>query len=236
MNGFSYFGGQFLSNSDAQFSKILGNGDYSQDSLFVISSTSDTFTVKSGYSLGSDITIIITQSLGLGTSAGTLAFNNPGTYTLTTGESAYSDIIYDGGIQQTVYVQENYSGSVLFGYPWSVSGSTMITSSLIAHPTTGTYPLWVTLNADYQHIDVVAPVYGGSNTYYFGIRSVIFSQNIDTYGIIEIYKCLVTNWISCSYLSTSTVVCKKSDTMCKKNDPCEKKWPMKFFSKNNIKL
>ena len=204
INGFSYFGGQYILSSDAQFSKILGNGDYSQDSLFIFSSTSDTFTVKTGYSLASDITIIISQSSGFSTSTGTLAFYNPGTYTTSGSESAYSDLIYDGGTQQTIYVQENYSGSISFKYPWSVSGSTSVSSSLISYPNQGTYPSWISLNIDYQHINIAAPVYGGVNIYYFGIRSVILSQNIDAYGIIEIYKCLVTNWISCSYSSTST--------------------------------
>lgn len=161
----------------------------------MLTATTDTFTVNtsSGYGLSTDITITISQSVGFTTTAGTLTFYNPGTYSLTASESSNSDIVYVDGNQQTVYAQENYSGPISFGYPCSVSGSNTIASSLIAYPATGTYPSWVSLNADYMHIDVVAPAYGSTNTYYFGVRSVIFGQNIDKYGTINVYKCLVAN-------------------------------------------
>ena len=119
--------------------------------MFVLTTTSDTFTVNtsSGYGLITDLTILVFQSLGFTTTAGTLTFYSPGTYSLTASESSNSDIVYVDGNQQTVYVQENYSGPISFGYPCSVSGSNTITSSLIAYPATGTYPSWVSLNADY---------------------------------------------------------------------------------------
>ena len=118
--------------------------------MFVLTTTTDTFTVNtsSGYGLITDITITISQSVGFTTTSGTLAFYSPGTYSLTASESSNSDIVYVGGNQQTVYVQENYSGSISFGYPCSISGSNTITSSFIAYPATGTYPSWVSLNAD----------------------------------------------------------------------------------------
>ena len=100
-NGFSYFGGQYLSNSDVQFAKLIENGDFSQDKLFVIASTADNFAPNtfSGYRLSYDITIAVSQFLGFLTSASTISFYNSWTYNQTVSESLNSDIVYDG-IQQ----------------------------------------------------------------------------------------------------------------------------------------
>ena len=205
MNGFTYFGGQLISNSNAFIAKIIGNGSIIQQHTFVLSSTSDTFVVdtSSGYGLSSDITIIVTAGINPIATSGTLTFVSPGSYTQSSTGIFKSDIVYRNGFQESLYVQENYSGKVEFQYPCSLSGSTSVSSTLIAHPTTGTYPSWISLNSDYENINVVAPAYSGSNVYYFGVRSVIYGENIDKYATITVYKCLVSNCQSWSYTATS---------------------------------
>lgn len=64
---------------------------------------------------------------------------------------------------------------------------------MIPYPTASSYPSWISINPDYEHIDVSAPSYGTSNVYYFGVRSVIFGENVDKYATITVYQCLVTN-------------------------------------------
>ena len=204
MNGFTYFGGQLISNSNAFITKIVGNGSIIQQQTFVLSSTSDTFVVNtsSGYGLSNDTTIIVTAGINPIISLGTLIFALPGSYTQSSTGIFKSDIVYRNGFQESLYVQENYSGKVEFQYPCSISGSTSVSSTLIAHPTTGTYPSWISLNSDYENINVVAPAYGGSNVYYFGVKSVIYGEIIDKFVTINIYKCLVLNCLSWSYTAT----------------------------------
>ena len=205
MNGFTYFGGQLISNSNAFITKIIGNGSIIQQQNFVLSSTSDTFIVNtsSGYGLSSDNTIIVAVEVNPIISLGALAFVLPGSYTQSSTGIFKSDIVYRNGFQESLYVQENYSGKVEFQYPCSISGSTSVSSTLIAYPTTGTYPSWISLNSDYENINVNAPAYGGSNVYYFGVRSVIYGEIINKYSTITIYKCLVLNCKSWSYTATS---------------------------------
>ena len=205
MNGFTYFGGQLISNFDAFIAKIIGNGSIIQQQNFVLSSTSDTFVVNtsSGYGLSNDITIIVAVGVNPIISLGALAFVLPGSYTQSSTGIFRSDIIYRNEFQESLYVQENYSGKVEFQYPWSISGSISISSTLITHTATGTYPSWISLNSDYENINVNAPAYGGSNVYYFGVRSVIYGENIDKFATITIYKCLVLNCQSWSYTATN---------------------------------
>lgn len=68
-----------------------------------------------------------------------------------------------------------------------------MTSTLIAHYSTGTYPAWVSLAGDYENINVsTAPAFTGtSDNYYFGIESIIYGESIKQYGTITIYQCTV---------------------------------------------
>ena len=200
-NGFTYFGGQLISNSNAYITKIIGSGGIVQQQTFTFTSTSDTFIVNtsSGYGLSSDITILAVTGVNSLTIAGSINFVSEGSYAQSASEIFRSDIVYRNGFQDTLYVQENYNGKIQFEYPWSISGTNVISSTLIPHPATGTYPSWVSLNTDYENINVIAPSYGGSNLYYFGVRSVIFGENIDKLATITVYQCLVPYWASWSY-------------------------------------
>ena len=115
----------------------------------------------------------------------------------------FHPIVYRNGFEATLYVQENYVGKISFEYPCSISGTNSIISSLIAHPLTGAYPSWISINTDYEDINVIAPSYGGSNTYYFGVRSIIFGENVDKLATITVYRWLVSNWASWSYTTIS---------------------------------
>ena len=111
----------------------------------------------------------MTQGINSLQVAGSLNFVSEGTYSSSSSVNFESDIVYQNGFQNALYVQENYIGKVNFEYPCSLSGTNAITSLLIAHPLTGTYPSWKTLNADFEDINVIAPSYGGLNIYYFGV-------------------------------------------------------------------
>ena len=203
--GFTYFGGQLISNSNAYISKVIENGNVNQQQTFSLTSTSDTFSINtsSGYELSSDITIIVAIGVNTLSSSGTLSFISEGSYTQSSTGIFRSDIVYRNGFQDSLYVQENYSGKIEFQYPCSTSGENVVSSTLIAHPTTGTYPAWISLNSDYEHINVISPSYGASNVYYFGVRSIIFGENIDKYATITVYQCLVSNWASCFYTTNN---------------------------------
>ena len=86
-------------------------------------------------------------------------------------------------------------------FPWSISGSTSISSIIVADPATETYPSWISINADYLHLNVNTLSYGASNDYTFVIRSAILGQNVDQYTTITVYKCQVANWSSWAYSS-----------------------------------
>ena len=112
-----------------------------------------------------------------------------------------SDISYEGGYTQHLYVQENYSGTVSWSFPCSISGSTSITSSIVADPSTGTFPSWISVNSDYLHLNVNSPSYGTTNDYTFVVRSVILGENVDQLTTLTVYKCQVANWASWAYSS-----------------------------------
>lgn len=193
MNGYVYYGGQIKSNQNAFITNIPGEGNFNQNSVFALSSSASTFTTVSGYSLNTDILMIVTILLSFSSSTSSVPFVPAGTYVSSSVNTFSSDVIYQGGFRETYYVQENYSGQLVFSLPCSLSGSTPITSTIIAHPDTGTFPAWVALNADYQHIDVTAPAFTGSNDYFFAVRSVILGENVDKLVQITVYNCLVTN-------------------------------------------
>ena len=205
MNGFTYFGGQLLSNSNAYITKIVGNGSIVQQQTFVLSTSSDTFAadIVSGYGLSIDATIVVVQSINTLSTAGTLSFVSEGSYTQSSTGIFKSDIVYRSGFNAALYVQQNYVGKLEFEYPWSISGINSVSSTLIASPVTGSYPSWISLNSDYENINVNAPSFSASNVYYFGVQSVIFGENINKYATITIYQWLVSNWASWSYSATN---------------------------------
>ena len=104
---------------------------------------------------------------------------------------------------ETYYIQENTVGTISFNYPWSITGTTPVSSSIVAYPTTGTFPSWISVNSDYLNLNVNAPAFGASNSYYFTMRSVILGENIDKYVTIIIYQCLASNWAKWSYLTNN---------------------------------
>lgn len=74
-----------------------------------------------------------------------------------------------------------------FEAPCSISGLTPITASIAAHPSTGGFPEWISI-ASNMTLSVNAPAYGASNDYFFSIRFGIYSENIDEYVHVTVYK------------------------------------------------
>ena len=88
---------------------------------------------------------------------------------------------------------------IKYTFPCSISGTTTITSSIVADPSTGTFPSWVSVNPDYLHLNVNSPSYGTTNDYTFNIRSEILGVNVDILTTITVYKCQVDHWDSWEY-------------------------------------
>lgn len=118
MNGFTYIGGQLLSNSNAYITKIIGNGSIVQQQSFVLTPTADTFVADttSGYALSSDATILVTQTVNVLTTSGSMSFVSDGTCTQSSTGVFKSDIVYRGGFNTAMYVQQNYAGKLAFEY------------------------------------------------------------------------------------------------------------------------
>lgn len=196
-DGFVYYAGLLISNSNAHIAKLVGSGSLNQGQVFTLSTSSDTFSVASplkGYSISTDATILVAQFTTFGVTAGSMVFASPGTYTQSGSGVFHSDIVYRNGNLEDLYVQEGKTGSTSFGFPCSISGANSITSSLISHYNGQTLPSWISLAGDNENINYVAPAYtGSSDVYYFGVRSVILGENVDEYGTITVYRCTVAN-------------------------------------------
>jgi hypothetical protein len=210
MNGYAYYGGQLMSNQYAFIGNIAGEGNHNQNPEINFVSATELFSTVIGYSFINDILLLVVQIASLGTSASTMTFVDPGSYVQSTTNLFSSDVVYQGGLIETYYIKENYIGQVSFSIPWSLSGSTPITHSIIAHPSTGTYPAWVGLNADYEHLDVISPAYSIPFDYYLAVRSVILGENVDKLVTVNVYECAVANWFDCNY--TTVHMCDIWDT------------------------
>jgi hypothetical protein len=132
--------------------------------------------------------LLVVNLLTLGSSASSIPFVNPGLYTQSTVNIFESDVVYRGGFEETYYVKEEYVGTIVFNFPCSQSGSTPISHSIVAHPSTGTFPAWVSINPDYEHLNVVVPSYGLTNDYYFAVRSIILGENVDKLVTLTVYE------------------------------------------------
>ena len=189
--GLSYYGGLLISNSNAHIAKVSGSGEISQGNVFVLTTSADTFATASalkGYSLVTDITLI-TASFSLFTiSNTTLTTSSPGSYSQSPTGIFQSDIVYRNGNLEELYIQENKSGSVSYGFPCSQSGGNSVSSTLMTHFNGETLPAWVSLAGDNENVNVVAPAYTGtSDNYYFGVRSTVLGESVDEYGTITVY-------------------------------------------------
>ena len=187
MNGYVYFGGIVKSNQNAFIANIAGEQNYDQNTIFDLTSTSDTFTTVGPYSIGFDLLAIL---LPLGLTASTPSSISPvnqGSYVQATINIFSSDVVYRGGLVETYYIKENYIGQIDFNTPCTLSGTTTVTSSIIAHPDTGTFPAWISLNSDNEHIDVTAPAFGVSNDYYFVLRIVVDGLISNKYVTLTIF-------------------------------------------------
>lgn len=200
-NGFSYIGGVLVSNLNNFYSKLIGNGENSQNQAFIMTASASSFTTTSSYGYSNQLSLTLLGSLLSSVTSTTFATGSPGTYTQSVANVYHSDVVYQGGFTATLYCQESYTGTISYTFPCSLAGSTSISSSIIAHPSTGTFPTWVSVNADNLNLNVVTPA--GANTYYFGVRSVILGENVDEYVTLNVYQCGVTNCQSCSYATTN---------------------------------
>ena len=118
------------------------------------------------------------------------SFTNIGNYIQSGTNIFNSDIVFQGGFDEQYYVIQNYSGTLPFNFPCSISGANSVTATIIPHNITGTIPVWVSINSDYQHLDVTAPAFqkNGSNDYYFGVNSNVLSENFDKYVTLTVFE------------------------------------------------
>ena len=202
MNNYVYFGGKVLSNQNAFITNIAGEGNYDQNPVYNLSNSAVTFSPVGGYSLSSDILLIVIQLVTLGSGASATPFvTTQGSYIQSSTNLFSSDVVYRGGFEEIYYIKENLSGKVEFNASCSQSGTTAISSSIVAHPDTGTFPAWVSLNVDNNHLDVNAPSFGASNDYYFVFQSVILGENVKKYVTMSIFEWAVANCFDCKYES-----------------------------------
>jgi hypothetical protein len=117
-----------------------------------------------------------------------VVFVSPGNYVDSAENSYFSDVIYQGGLSQTIHVQQLYTGLISFDSPCSILGTTDITSFIIAHPLYGDHPSWITLSSDSQYLHVTSPSISEITTYYLTIRSVIHGENVDKFITVELYQ------------------------------------------------
>lgn len=119
MNGYTYFGGKVSSGSYSHIGKVLGRGAQNQDQIFTLSSSTSTFLPDGilGYGISTDTSISVTALTNPATSPGTTAFVNPGTYSQYGSGSYSSDIVYQNGFSENLYVQSGFVGLIVFGYP-----------------------------------------------------------------------------------------------------------------------
>ena len=188
-NGFTYIGGNILSSGANFISKLVGNGDNSQNQNVVMVTSASTFTAAAGISLIVDPVMTVSAASNPGSSTTAYTFTSPGVYTTSVVDVYSSDIIYQGGFSETLYVQESYSGYVPLSYPCSISGGTAVTSSIIPHPVTFTMPAWVAISTGWDLFSVTAPTVTSGTTYYFGVRSVILGENVDKSVTLVLYQC-----------------------------------------------
>ena len=202
--GMLYIGGNVVATNAIFITKLIGNGENSLNSDFVMTLDASTFTSSGLHSIFNGLGLSVSTSSGPSSLVSSLTFTDPGVYTISTIDSSSSDVVYQGGFTQTIYIQESYTGLFPFDFPWSISGATSITSSIIAHPSTGTFPAWVAVHTDNENLDVTTPSIDLGTTYYFSTRSVILSENVDQEVTLIIYSCQVDNWDTCDYTSQDT--------------------------------
>ena len=187
--GYTYIGGKLISNSNAAIIKLFYTGDNSLNPKLVMTADSSTFSV--------DATLSALSLPGVSFSWNTAVLTpkiivpvSPGTYNPSASDSFSSDIVFNGGFSDTYQVQESISTNIPFEFVCSISGSTAITPTIVAHNVTLTFPPYVTINADLVSFDFNTPAYvnGGSNMYFFGIQSSFLSNTATKYVTIEAYK------------------------------------------------
>ena len=54
-----------------------------------------------------------------------------------------SDIVFQGGFDEQYYIIQNYSGTLPFNFPCSISGTNGVTATIVPHNITGTSPVWI---------------------------------------------------------------------------------------------
>ena len=190
VGGYTYIGGKLISNSNAAIIKLYDTGDNSLNPKLVMTADSSTFSVDI---LKTQINILPGISSSLNSAVltpKTILPVSPGTYIPSVSDSFSSDIVFNGGFSDTYQIQESINTNVPFEFVCSISGSTTITPTIVAHNVTLTISPYVTMNADLVSFDFNTPAYvnGGSNMYYFGIQSSFSSNTATKYVTIEAYK------------------------------------------------
>ena len=171
---------------------MLKNGEHGQVPGFILTSNAAYMEAVSAldYSISDHlpfITTLSTQSM----LTGTYLAASIGTFTNQTAFSYRGDINYQTKTPVSIYVQENFNGLVDFEF--SCSASVTITADIVAHPDTGTFPSWVSVDPGMAHLNVSAPAFGQTNVYYFNVRETITGQTYDRSVELHVLGCNVDN-------------------------------------------
>jgi hypothetical protein len=202
-SGFTYIGGNIIATGTNFISKLIGNGDNSLNQDVVLTTSGSTFVSTGGVTSSNDLLLIISGALNPGSTDTLFTFTYPGAYTTSVVNEYSSDVVYQGEFSEILYVQESLSGTVPFDFPWSISGGTAISSSIIPHPVILTMPSWISVSADGSSLNVTTPTFDSGTTYYFGTRSVILGENVDKSVTLILYQCSDPSWTSWNYSTPS---------------------------------
>jgi hypothetical protein len=188
VNEFLKIGGNLASSNVLYFSKLIGGygNVHNQNIGFVQEAT--TFTVNTTLGDRGGGKPIVTTMSNPTISATTTTYVSPGIYNEQPDDSYYSDVVYRGGLTETIYVQESYSGQVDFNVPCSILGTTSIVSTILDHPLYPSAPKWITLSPDELFLNVSSPSYETGPIFYLLLQSMIHGENVNKMVTVELYK------------------------------------------------
>lgn len=196
VNGLTFMGGNIIANGENFISQYERTRDYSKNLDFILSPNSSTFVIVSGMTSASETVSVL--SVAAIPASGNYSFSqaSAGVYTPYVIDSYSSDIVFQGTYSETLYVQESYSGSMLYNFPCSISGGTAVSSSVIPDPVTASIVTWVSISNDGSSLNVTAPTIASGTTFHFGTRSMIAGVNVDKSVTLVLYQCTNPNCTS----------------------------------------
>ena len=190
-SSFTYIGMMNAASGTTLIAKLLGNGENTLNTAYSMMVRPETLTpdMTGTYSIVDNLPLTTGLAIPLTITSTALVAISPGTY--QSNSSSRSNVAFQTQTPVSIYVQENFNGLVDFEF--SCSASVTITADIVAHPDTGTFPSWVSVDPGMAHLNVSAPAFGQTNVYYFNVQETITGQTNDRSVELHVLGCNVDN-------------------------------------------